>query len=223
MRITKIENQKRKPGRKNIYADGRFLAGVSAETLLRLALRTGDELGPDQIEALKRTEELVSARNAALRFLATRPRSVREVRDKLREKEFSDIKITTVLADLTNSGLLNDEEFTRSYIRNARALKPSGDLLLKRNLLLLGVARETIETVLQETSAETSQEDDVRRAAQQFLRRAQKRGGQEPVTKLRTRLAAFLARRGFPWNAIEPAVNRLLCTREHETDEQSGL
>ncbi len=32
VRITKIESQQKRPGRKNIYADGKFVAGVSAES-----------------------------------------------------------------------------------------------------------------------------------------------------------------------------------------------
>lgn len=218
MRITKIENQKRKPGRKNIYADGQFLAGISAEALIRLGLRTGDDISPEQIHALKQTEELVSARATALRFLATRPRTVREVHDKLRERKFADEQIQRVISDLRSSGLLNDTEFTRTFIRDSLALKPSGRILLKRKLLLLGIDKSTVESAFEELSPSAKQEEQAWKAAQQFLRRQEKRVSQDPL-KLRQRLTGFLARRGFTWDLIEPVVSRALTQDKEESHE----
>jgi regulatory protein len=210
LRITRIESQKRRPGRKNIYADGKFLAGVSAETLLRLALRTGDEIGPGQLSALMKTEELVSARNTALRFLATRPRTLREIRNKLREKEFPEEEIQRVITDLTAAGLLNDEEFARMFVRNALAIRPTGHLVVKRKLLALGIPKAIAEEAVAEEMPPESAHEQALKAAKQFLRRSRTRQQKEPAIKLRSRLAGFLARRGFGWETIDPVLRTLL-------------
>jgi regulatory protein len=219
VRITKIENQKRHPGRKNIYVDGEFLAGVSGETLLRLALRTGDELGAEQIRVLKKTEELVSARNVALRYLATRPRSVREVRDKLRDREFADAEIGRVIEELKGSGLLDDEEFARIYIRNALALRPSGELLLRRKLLFLGVDKQTVERAISDTIRTGDREEQASRAAETFLKRSAKARRGESPEKMRQRLSAYLARRGFSWDVIEGILKKTSRTSDTASDE----
>ena len=86
MKITSIESQKNRPERRAIFADGQFLIGVGAETLIRSGLRTGDEITPQTLSLLQRMEETLGAKTAALHFLTIRPRSEREVRDKLREK-----------------------------------------------------------------------------------------------------------------------------------------
>ena len=75
MRITRIESQKKNPTRKNIYADGSYVAGVSDETLLRAALRSGDEITVEQLKALVSQEDTSSAKRTALRFIAHRPRT----------------------------------------------------------------------------------------------------------------------------------------------------
>ncbi|MBM2842078.1 MAG: recombination regulator RecX, partial [Bacteroidetes bacterium] len=93
MRVTKIESQKKNPRRKNVYADGEFVAGVSDETLLRSGLRTGDEISDERLKILIQEEETSSAKQVALRFLAHRPRTTKEIRDKLREKEFAEEEI----------------------------------------------------------------------------------------------------------------------------------
>lgn len=214
MRITRIENQRRRPGRKNIYVDGRFLAGVSAETLLRLALRTGDEIGPEQLTALQRTEEYLNAKNTALRFLSVRPRSIREVRDRLREREFPDSEITRVIADLSAAGLLNDDTFARAYIRNAIALRPTGELLLRRKLILLGVSRESVEAALQEEFGSIDREAEALRAARAYLKRRGSRGTTRSDPRIRQRLASLLGRRGYAWDVIEPVLRKALGTEE---------
>ena len=121
MRITRIEPQKKNPHRKNIYADEQFLIGVSDETLLRFGLRTGDELGDATLKALQATEELLGAKSVALRFLARRQRTEKEIRNKLREKEFGDEEIQKTIDDLRTLGFLNDEEFARKGILHFRS------------------------------------------------------------------------------------------------------
>lgn len=211
MRITRIENQERRPGRKNIYVDGRFLAGVSAETLLRLGLRTGDEIGPERVRELHRTEEYLRAKNAALRLLSVRPRTVSEIRTRLLEKELPKKVVEGVIAELSSSGLLNDEEFARTYIGDALARRPVGEVFLRRKLLLLGVARETADAAIRETYRTFDAPSEAARAADMYLKRARRTSGDaDDVRKLRSRLVAFLGRRGFSWSVIDAVVRNAL-------------
>jgi regulatory protein len=214
VRITRIENQKKRPGRKNIFVDGAFLAGVSTETLIRLALRTGDEIGPDQIKILQKTEELHGARSTALRFLSTRPRTEREVRNKLREKEFGDEEITRTIDDLRRSGLLDDNAFASMYIRDTFALRPAGRLLLARKLALLGVPKSIAEKAIEEAFSKSDQADTARALAEQFVAKARSVRHNESPDRLRNRLAAYLGRRGFPWDVIQPVVHSVLRSDE---------
>lgn len=208
MRITKIESQQKRPGRKNIYADGKFVAGVSAETLLKLALRPGDEIGPEQLKAIQAAESAQSARNTALRFLSTRPRTEREIRSKLREKEFSDEEISSVIQDLHQSGLLDDRQFARLFVRNAMTLRPAGAPVLRRKLLLLGVDRKTIDEIIAEELSGESQTETARELARRFVAKA--RAARKEDQKLRARLSGYLARRGFPWDTIRDATREAL-------------
>ena len=68
VRITRIEPQQKRRDRVNVYADGIFAVGISKETLLRAALRVGDELTPERLTALQNEEGLFQTRAAALRL-----------------------------------------------------------------------------------------------------------------------------------------------------------
>ena len=219
MRITKIEPQKKRPGRKNIYADGQFVAGVSDETLLRLALRTGDELGPDTLKVLQRTEELHHAKSVALRFLSTRPRTEREMRDKLREKEFADDEISRTIDELKASGVLNDLEFARAFIRDSLALKPLGRVAIARKLLLLGITKETAAQTLDEAFASVDPKELALEAGRRFLRKAGTAGKRTDPRKLKARLSSFLLRHGYTWDIAGPVV-KLLVDEEATDDDR---
>jgi regulatory protein len=207
MRITKIESQQQNPSRKNLFADGEFLIGVSAETLLRFGIRTGDEIGEEKLKALRAAEDLQGAKSVALRFLSRRQRTEKEVRDKLREKEFADEEIQQTIENLRGLGFLNDEEFARNYIRHQLTLRPKGALALKQRLLLLGVKKDTVETVLHEIFQETGQEDAALDAARKFLRKS--RTPTDDPRRTKQKLAAFLSRRGFTWDVISTVTKNI--------------
>jgi regulatory protein len=214
MRITRIENQKKHQNRKNIYADEEFLIGLSDETLIRSGIRVGDEVSAERLKALQRTEELVNAKRSALRFLSHRPRTVREVRDKLREKEVSDNDIAVTIDDLTRSGLLDDAEFARMYIRDALALHAVGQLLLRKKLLLFGIDRATVDEALHAAFEDENSEGAALAAARKYMQKPSRSRGKIDKPKLRNRVAAFLGRRGYTWDVIQSVLKKLFAETE---------
>jgi regulatory protein len=214
MRITKIESQTKNSRRKNIYADGEFVAGVSDETLLRAGLRTGDEISDERLKVLIQEEETSGAKQVALRFLAHRPRTAKEIRDKLREKEFAEEEIKQTIETLERTGLLNDAEFARMYIRDALAAKPTGPSLLKRKLLLLGVEKSIVNESVQQAFSEVDDTAAALEAGRKFLKKSTATRKPADKARLRQRLASFLTRRGFTWDVVEPALRTLIKERD---------
>ncbi|HMK38596.1 MAG TPA: RecX family transcriptional regulator [Bacteroidota bacterium] len=217
MKITRIENQKKRPGRKSIFADGVFLIGVASDTLLRSGLRTGDEITEATLRSLEGAEELLAARTAALRSLAVRARTEREIRDTLRAKQFSDAVAARTIASLKEARLLDDAAFARSFIRNALALKPTGRALLLRKLLLLGVDRGLADEALGEILEGVSQEEEAGRAALAFV--SKKPAARRGDPKIRGQLTAYLLRRGYTWDIVRQAVKRALQGEQSEGED----
>ena len=217
MKITRIENQKKRPGRKSIFTAGEFAIGVATDTLIRFGLRTGDEITEATLEKLSHAEELLAAKNAALRYLAIRPRTEREIRDALRDKEFSDRAALETIASLKESRLLDDASFARSYIRNALVLKPSGRVLLRQKLLLLGVERSLAEEALDEVLTTGSELEDAEKAARAFAAKKTRARSQGP--EFRKKLTAYLLRRGYAWEIVRQAVKKALKDDQGEGDE----
>lgn len=208
MRITKIESQRTSSTRKKIYIDGEYALDISAETLVQFGLRTGDEITEARLKALQAAEGLQAAKRAALQLLERRPRTEKEIRDKLREKEFSEEEIGQTLEALRSARLLDDKAFARTFIRDQISLHPKGPLAIKQRLLVLGVDKQTVENALKEVFQEISEDDVALEAARRFLRTAARRHS-DPHGQ-RRKLSAFLAARGFSWSVIADVVARSL-------------
>lgn len=210
MRITRIAVQERNPSRRNLYVDDAFALGIGTETLLRFGLRAGDEISHETLREIEKTEELVNARGAALRYLGVRPRTEQEIRDKLRDKEFGDEEIAQTISGLKTAGLINDPEFARMYVRDAMLKHPAGALMLRRKLILLGVDRATVDQAITEILSTVNLEETARALACDFIRKTRNLKPGETPRRLRTRISAYLGRRGFSWDLIQSTLKAVL-------------
>jgi len=208
MRITRIESQKKNRGRKSLYADDSFVVGVSAETLLRAGIRRGDELDTERLENLRRMESLQAARRTALRYISRRPRTEKEIRDRLKESEFGDIEIGQTIELLKSNRLINDEEFARIFIRDALSRRPIGTVRMKQKMLLLGLDKHLMESAIAEMCGEEVQSRAAQEVAGKFM--AKHRGGKKDNLRVRKSLTDHLMRRGFPWSIVQPLVKTVL-------------
>ena len=152
MHITKIERQKKRSSRKSIFIDGSFAFGVSDDILLKFALHEGALLDEGTIEKIVASDHEEAAKQKALRFLAIRPRSKREIRDYLLRKEFSEEIAERIIERLEALRMLDDAAFARMVCRDALAKKPAGSKLLRQMLIRKGVPPPLIESVLTEFS-----------------------------------------------------------------------
>ncbi len=221
MRITSITPQQRNPSRRNIFVDEEFSLGVGPETLIRFGLRTGDEVTPEILQQLEHVEELVSARAVAMRYLGVRPRTEKEIRDKLREKEFGDEEIQKTVEALKAALLLDDAEFARAYVSDQLAKRPAGALLLRRKLMLLGVSKEIVEETLKGFLGPEENEARALSIGRDFVRKSRAMRPREEQVKLRKRTGTFLGRRGFTWDVIQSVCKKLFSKSEDDIDEQS--
>ena len=79
----------------------------------------------------------------AFRLLSYRDRAWSEIERKMREKEYTDNEIDEVKSKLEKLELINDSEFTSSYIENKKK-RFWGPIRIKMELFKLGLPRAEI-------------------------------------------------------------------------------
>ena len=178
--------------------------------------RPGEET-PAGGSSLAETERDGQCLEAALRFLANRPRSEREIRSRLSEKGYEPERIERVLVRLADWKLVDDRAFAEYWLENRLLHRPKGARALRAELFQKGVGREVIDQAL---SGERDEADDAYRAAQKHVQRLTVADQRE----FRQRVGQYLQRRGFDWDSIEATTNRLWAERagdggEAEPDE----
>jgi regulatory protein len=159
------------------------------------------------ISPLRSETDYSHALDTAVRFLAQRPRSEYEVRQRLRRAGTEAAVVETVLAQLRGHRLLDDRAFAEYWVEQRRTFRPRGARLLRAELAQRGVARQQADEVT--TPLDACAVDDAYRAARKRALRLQ---GLDQFT-FTTRLGQWLARRGFDWDAITPVVARLWSER----------
>jgi regulatory protein len=212
-RVTAIERQKRNPERVNVYLNGVFAFGLPVMAVAEQQLRIGLILPPDQIAALKELDETAKAVDSAIRLLTSRPRSVREIRDRLRQKSYDDETIDRVIAKLRDWRYIDDDAFARYWVENREANRPRGRRLLEQELRQKGIDRETVAEAIED--AEIDEHAGALEIARSKLRSYQ---DLEPAVAKR-RLGGFLARRGYGYPTIKPVLDQLFGESD---DDQFG-
>jgi len=205
MKITDIEPQKRKKARVNLYLDGQFYCGLATELVFKHHLEIGDEVGEKNLENLLFEDQGEKAYGKALFFLNFRPRSRKEVHDKLVEKEFDGKIIELVLARLEKNGFLNDLEFAKSWIRDKKQVSPQGKYRISRELGQKGVEKEVIDAAF----LSEFQENDELEMALALGKKKLALYKNLPKREKNDKISAALARRGFSWDVIKKVLLEL--------------
>ncbi len=199
-RITAIKTQATRPGRVNIFVDGAFCFACRGEVARQLQLQLGSEVTPELRANVMQEDAVLSAYSAAIDLLAHRARSEREIRDRLRRRDFDTVVIDRVILRLREHRYLDDAEFARAWIENRTTHRPRGDRALRQELRRKGVDNQVIDTAL-----DVADLDQAAMALEAARRKAPSLAGLDPRVRQR-RLIGFLQRRGFGWDAIGPAV-----------------
>lgn len=139
-----------------------------------------------------------SAWGKALNFLSYRARSIKEMEQYLRQKNFDDTVIKEVITKLQNFDLLDDRQFAKEWLEHS-VKRGRGSLRIKYELEEKGVDKEIIKEVLSENNFNSNNEYQTAcRVVEKYLLNRHDKND----LHLKYKTAQYLKRRGFPGNII---------------------
>lgn len=169
MKITAIEEQKKRKDRLSVFADGQFAFGVHPDVLLDHHLKVGMELDDVKVATVKTDDAFRTSYDKAIGYLSGRPHSAQEVRQYLRDKliykhpdyvdltdsnakeifrEQQEQSIERIVERLVEQKYVDDAAFAKWWIDNRREFKPRGKRLLLLELKARGVSNADIQAAL---------------------------------------------------------------------------
>ena len=190
-----------------MLVDGRRAAVLSAEGVQRLGLHTGDEWTPALAERAGAEAEALRVFDRALAMLASRGRSVKEMRLALLRKREPEPLVNAAIARLLALGALNDELFARQFARSRLLRGGVSTRRIQGELARRGVERAAVDAAIAEVREEEQIDpaDSLRRVAAKKFSSMSKL---DPPTR-RRRLFAFLMRRGYDADEIRTVMTTL--------------
>lgn len=137
-------------------------------------------------------------------LLKSRPRSEKELTDRLREKLFDDKNISQTLDFLKKNALVNDQLFAQEWIES-RIKKSIGIKKIITELKSKGINEQIIENQFQKIEAGYSEDKIVTVTAKERLNKLKNLD----LPKAKARVYGYLSRRGFSQEIITDVLEKL--------------
>ena len=224
-KITNIQAVPELPSHQKLFLNGTPFVVIHTSLIEKFGLRIGLEIEAEIIEKLIAADEVMRAKNYALRLLreakdniavdvdgSENPRPARkpkiysknEMEQRLEREGFSAKAIKTTIEELIHSGHIRDRKYAENWIVRRQKTNPRGKTLLKNELVDKGIDRETAEQVV----ANVETEDEMKVALQIAQKRA-KQYERLPIHVAKRRLHGFLARRGFGAETVRHVLEQI--------------
>ncbi|MDP6457005.1 MAG: RecX family transcriptional regulator [Candidatus Marinimicrobia bacterium] len=203
--VTDIRVNVKRPDRRSIFINGEFAFSLSEGVFIEKGIHVGDSLSDGELESIVDSEELQKMREAAANLLSYRPRSVKEMSDRLIRKGWEKEPVEQIIGELKEKRYLEDREFATIFARDRVKNKCLGSLALKSELFKKGVSKE----IIAEAVAEIYEAHPPGTLIERLLRK-RKISKETPISaKEKQRLVAMLRRKGFTWDQMEPFIREL--------------
>jgi regulatory protein len=212
-KITGIQVQQKNNQRVNIFLDGHYAFGL--RRIVAAWLVVGQEITDEKIAELRYEDTIEEAFQTAMRQLEHRPRSETEIQKKLLEKEYPDEVRNHVVLRLKQTGLLNDRQFSKTWIENRNEFRPRSKKALAYELRLKGLDSELIDEALECVNDELLAYE----AASRYSRRL----SQLQWPEFRLKLINFLSRKGFDYETSKNVVSQVWSDRQNSNLDEAPI
>ena len=205
-KITKIEVQKRNKERVNIYIDGEYSLAVNAELIYKENLRTNMEIDIEKLQEVAAKEEILRCRSSALRIIERIYKTEKELRDKLKEKNYSDNAIELSVEFLKEYNYLNDDTYAKAYIKEHASSK--GSSKIKYELLKKGIDKDIIEANMPLCIDEETERAAALKIGEKKYRTIIK--SENDTYKISGKLYRFILSKGYNYDIVKSVVKEIM-------------
>ncbi len=197
--ITRLVAGKKNPSRVKVYIDGRFAFALSIDEVVKSHLKLNQDITDTEIEILKVSDNENKVYGKILNFLSFRPRSVKEVRNRLHLYDVKDvIKQNLLIEKLKSRGYLDDLAFAKWFIESRNTHKLHSPRFIRYELSAKGIGKNVLDQVMSQV---LSPEVTIIRLLTKKLGNNRPLFGEE-----RQKVTTYLARQGFAWDKIAEVV-----------------
>lgn len=211
--ITKIEAQKNKKERVNVYINDEYSFSCSMELVYRYNLEKGINIDLDYIKEVANEDNYIYCKESALRIIEKTLKTEKEVINKLEKKGFEKSAIDKTMIFLRKYNFVDDNKYAKCYMKEK--LKVDGKKKIKFNLFKKGID----ESIIDETfKIYENNEDEYINSLKNIAKKkysSLKKGNLDEI-KLKKKLYDYLIRKGYLWSEVKLVLNELFSSSDFE-------
>ncbi len=196
MLITAAEQ--RRKGMTALYIDGEYAVSVDTVTFMSSSYKMGSDITDEQLYDLIQSSNINRAKEKALYLIEYRPRSRKEIEDKLIPL-YGEDAAEQALERLEELGLIDDESFARRYAEQLFENKHFSSSRVYYELLKKGIDKTIIDDIIEETEPDPC--DQINAVISKKYARCldDEKGRQRAINGLRAM--------GFSWSDIKDCID----------------
>ena len=208
MKILKYE--KKKNGMYQVFFDNGNDIDISEEIILKYDLLLKKEADNKLIDKMLEENKIYIGYNLAIKYISTKMRSKKEIREHLSKKEIDKDSINEIINILIKNKYIDDDSYAKAFVNDKILLTNDGPYKIKNKLIELGINDNSINKALELFDIDT-QKEKITKIAKKLVSTNRNKS----ASILRNKIIIYLVNLGYE-RAI---INSVLSTIEIKNDK----
>ncbi len=189
-----------------IYVNNNNFIELSLDIVIKYRLSKGMILDKTLEKNISSEQRIIEVKRTAYNYASYKPRTSKQIRNKLKQKGFADNEIEIAIVFLDEFNLLDDQKYAFTFAKEYIKRKPCGKSKIIHELINRGINKELSEKAAAEAVPEEEIYELAKAAGEKKLRSIQYKSKE----KQKQSLISYLHRQGFNWDTIKQVSNELL-------------
>ena len=203
MKILKYE--KKKNGMYQVFFDNDNNIDLSEEIILKYNLLLKKDIDNSLIDKMLDENKVYIAYNLAIKYISTKMRSRKEIREYLSKREIDNDSINSVISLLIKEKYIDDNSYAKAFVNDKVLLTNDGPNKIKNKLNELGINNEAINNAIEVFDIDTQKEK-----VSKIIKKMVETNRSKSATFLKSKIITYLVNLGYD----RPVINSILSTVE---------
>lgn len=211
--ITLIEQQKRRKNRYNIFLNHEYAFSIHEDVLVKHRLSKGLQIDEGRLSQLIHDEEQQNAFLQAIRFISHKPRSKKEIENKLSQNGYEEEIIQVVMHKLMEQKYVDDQEYAKALTEYRIHSQKKGRRWIMQELVHKGIPKSFADQAIEQINEET----EYQLAYELGSKRWERQTGS--LLDRKRKVAGFLLRRGYTNDLVNRVISKLQANSMNDEDD----
>ena len=180
---------------------------LSMDIILAEQLNINTNISDEQFNKIKSKQRLIDIKRLAYDYVSRRKRTIKQVKDKLKENNYNEHEIAKAISFLKEFNLLDDVAFAKSYIKDTLLTKKYGKNKLLLLLLKNGINKEIATEVIEEYYSKEYSENIIQQLANKKYQQLIKK--HNDPQKIKHSLFNHIISKGFSFEEAKTIIKEI--------------